>query len=125
MKEGLLPTVAVDDLKKVYALQNEVQSNHPGQCGSISISVYKQVCTSGSDAGTVWFRLSWLFILQHLNEAGHIKFPWIHDGKPDEAVFKALAVVPMNGMSPRVMGKGLPFDVEGLCRMVQKESESS
>jgi hypothetical protein len=122
LKEGLLPTVAVDDLKRVFALQQEVQSRHPGQPGSISIEVYQQACTSGSDGQAVWFRLSFLFVLQHLNDAGIIKFPWIHDGKPEEAVFKALATIPMTGINPKVMREGLPFDVEELRRLVQTEN---
>ena len=48
--------------------------------------------------------------------------PWLHDGKPDDAVFKALAVVPMTKMPPGGR-EGLPFDVEELIRLIRKESE--
>jgi hypothetical protein len=121
LKEGLVPTVAVDDLKRVFALQQEVQSRHPGQC-VIGASLYERECTSGSDAHTVWYRISWLHLLRHLNEAGRIDFPWMRDGKPEEAVFKALATIPMTGVISKVMRDGFPFDVEELRRLIQENT---
>jgi hypothetical protein len=119
--DGPVPTVALDDLKRVFAIQMQATARHPGEPGAIALSIFERACTSGSDAETVWYRVSWLQILQHLNEAGQIDFPWIPDGKPDEAVLKALAVIPMTGMNPTVMRQGFPFDVEELRRLVQKE----
>ncbi len=55
------------------------------------------VLSSGANFGDVFYRLSWLRHLQILSEAGHLNSPWIHDGEPEDAVFKALAIVPMTG----------------------------
>jgi hypothetical protein len=52
-----------------------------------------------------------------------VKPPWIHDGGPGDAVFKALAVVPMTGRRPGVMYDRPPFDVEELIRLIKKEAE--
>lgn len=49
--------------------------------------------------------------------------PWLHDGQPEEAVFKVLAAIPMTGLPPGGR-QGLPFDVEEFRRLIQKESES-
>ena len=113
----------MDDLKRVYAMQREVQSRNPGKSVGISGSVYQQACNSGSDGQIVWYRLAWLPVLIDLVKAGELNLPWIHEGEPDEAVFKALATIPMAGMKETQMD--FPFDIEELNRLVQEESEKS
>jgi hypothetical protein len=61
--------------------------------------------------------------LKILSEAGHLNFPWIHDGEPEDTVFKALAVVPMTRRRPGVIYEKPPFDVEELIRLIKKESD--
>ena len=72
----------------------------------------------------MFYRLSWLRHLQILSEAGHLNFPGIHDGETEDAVFKALAIVPMTGRRPGVTYEGPPFDVEELIRLIKKEYEA-
>jgi hypothetical protein len=57
-----------------------------------------------------------------LNGTHGLSLPWLHDGPPDDAVFKVLASIPMSDLSgaPR---EGLPLDVEELRRRIEKESE--
>jgi hypothetical protein len=58
------------------------------------------ILSSGANFGDMFYRLSWLGHLQILSEAGHRDFPIIQDGEPGDAVFKALAIVPMAGRRP-------------------------
>jgi hypothetical protein len=41
-----------------------------------------------------------------------------------DAVFKALAIVPMTGRRPGVMYEKPPFDLEELIKLIKKEYEA-
>ena len=82
------------------------------------------VLSPGANFGDVFYRLSWLPHLQILSEAGQLTFPWIHAGEPEDAVFKALGIVPMTGRRPGVTYDRPPFDVEELIRLIKRESEA-
>ena len=63
--------------------------------------------------------------LQMLSGAsGALISPWLHDGKPDDAVFKVVATVPMVGLPPSTPRHGFPFDAEELIELIKKESEA-
>jgi hypothetical protein len=59
-----------------------------------------------------------------LSEGGHLTFPWIREGEPEDAVFNALAIVPMNGRLPGAMYDRPPFDVEESTRLIKKEYQA-
>jgi hypothetical protein len=59
-----------------------------------------------------------------LNEATGTSLPWPREGKPGDAVFKALAIVPMTGLAPGVVRKVPPFDPDELIRLIKQESEA-
>lgn len=64
-----------------------------------------------------------LRMLQMLVETEGLIFPWLHEGKPDDVVFKVLAALPMTGvLSSR--RTGFPFDMEEFRRLIKKESEA-
>ena len=63
-------------------------------------------------------------MLQVLSASGGLISPWLHDGKPDEIVFKVFASLPMIGMGIGKPHQGLPFDVEELIKLIKKESEA-
>jgi len=113
-KEGLVPAVNPTDLKSIWAMQNDIQARHPGRQVSIGIDIYKQSCSPGADMAAVFSRVSMLGLLQPVAEAEHFKFPRIHNGKPDEIVFKVLANIPMVRLQPGVEHEGFPFDIEEL-----------
>jgi hypothetical protein len=56
-----------------------------------------------------------------------LNLPGLQDEKPSDTVFKAFAVVPMIDMNDLRSGdsrhQGLPFDVEELSRLLQKENQ--
>jgi hypothetical protein len=91
----------------------------------MGIGLHQQrVLSPGANFGDVFCRLSWLRHLQILSEAGHLNFPWIYDGEPEDAVFKGLAIVPMTGRLPGLMHERPPFDVEELIGLIKKECEA-
>jgi hypothetical protein len=121
-QDGLVPAVTAADLKCIWGMQNDWQARHPGQQVSIEMDVYKRACSSGADLAAVISRESMLALLQPVAEAEHFKFPWIHDGKPEEVVFKILASIPMVRLQPGVKHEGFPFDVEELIRQIESET---
>jgi hypothetical protein len=123
-KDGLVPAVDPADLKSVWAIQNDFQARNPGQQGAISIDLFKRACKPGADVIAVLSRASMLGMLQYVSEGRHLKFPWIHDGKPEEIVFKLVATIPMVRLQPGVKHSGFPFDVEELIRLIMNETEA-
>ena len=123
--ENLIPTVNPDDLKSLWKLQNDLITEHgqPGKTVVVSGEVAKRALSRGANFGDVYYRLSWLFWLQKFSEAGHLEFPWIHEGNIDDAVYKALASIQMTGMRPRE-DKVFPFDVDELIRLIKEEPEA-
>lgn len=118
----LIPPVTPADLKTVWAMKNEFQIRHPGQPVSISVDSYKRACSPRADFSAVFSRVSMLERVQYAAEAGHFRFPWIHDGQPEEIVFKIVATIPMVAPQPGVVHEGFPIDVEELIRQMKNES---
>jgi hypothetical protein len=123
-----VPSVDPADLKSVWTMQEELKKDFekrtpnraPNQGFGISVSTYSQACSPGADVASIWYRLSMLWML---SESMGSNLPGMHDGKTDDAVFKALAILPLTGL-PRGGREGLPFDLDELIRLIQKESEA-
>jgi hypothetical protein len=125
LTDNSIPAANPDDLKTLWKLQKDLESRYGQQGVIMGIGLNQQsVLSSGANFGDVFYRLSWLRHLQILSEAGHLNFPWVHDGEPEAAVFKALAIVPMTGRRPGVVYERPPFDVEELIKLIKKESEA-
>jgi hypothetical protein len=132
MKDGPIPPVDPADLKSVWAMQEKLKKDFeehtpnrtPNQTFAVSINSFKQVCSPAANAGAVWYRLSMLEMLRHISEATGASLPWPREGKPGDAVFKALATVPMTGLPPGVVRKVPPFDPEELIRLIMEEPEA-
>jgi hypothetical protein len=129
MKDGPIPPVDPADLKSVWAMQKEFKKDFekrmpdhaPNETVGVGIDYYRRVCGPGANVGAVWYRLSRLEALQMMSEAGGQSWAGLTEGKPDDAVFKALANLSMTGMQPGVIREGLPFDVEQLIRLIREE----
>jgi hypothetical protein len=122
MKDGLIPIVDPADLKSVWAMQEDLIATHPGQQFGIASDLYQRACTPGANVQAVFFRGSMLRVLKMMTESEGLISPWLHDGKPEDAVFRVLATMPMNGLPPGGR-QGLPFDVEEFIRLTNKKSE--
>jgi len=122
---NLIPIVNPDDLKSLYKLQNDLVAKHgqPGKTVVVGGEVAKRALSPGANLGDLIYRLGWIGQLKEWSEARPLEFPWIHDGKIDDAVFKALAILPMSELPPSGRGP-FPFDAEELMGLIKKESEA-
>ena len=119
---NMVAAVAPSDLKSVWAMQDEMQARSPGQQVAISIDSWKNACSSEADVETVFLRVSMLRMLEMLSGSGGLISPWLHGGKPDDAVFNVVATIPMAGMQIGKPFQGFPFDAEELIRLIKEES---
>ena len=121
LKNNIIPIVDPDDMRSLWKLHTASKDAESGiayltQGGSPPLS-------AGANPGNLVYRLAWLWWLQHFSEAGQLTFPWIDNGKVEDAVFKALAIVPMTGI-PRSGREGFPFDLDELIDLIKKESKT-
>jgi hypothetical protein len=90
----------------------------------IGVEQWKSACSPGADVRAVFFRVSMLRILQMFSGSGALISPWLHDGKPDDAVFKVVATLPMTGLQPGTPRQGFPFDAEELIKLIKEDSKA-
>jgi hypothetical protein len=125
LTDNSIPAANPADLKTLWKLQKDLEARYGQQGVIMGVGLDLQgVLSPGANFGDVFYRLSWLRHLQILSEAGHLTFPWIHDGEPEDAVFKALAIVPMTGRRPGVTYERPPFDVEELISLIKREYQA-
>jgi hypothetical protein len=116
-----IAVVSSADLRSVWAMQDDVQARSPGQQVAISVDLWKSACSLGADIGAVFFRVSMLRMLQKLSGSGGLISNWLHDGKPDDAVFQVVATLPMVGLQVGTPRRGFPFDAEELIKLIKRE----
>jgi hypothetical protein len=136
---GPVPAVDPEDLRNVWELMQKVKVElskierlDPPQLGrAISydlrgLGVTNLGCSPGANSGAVWCRMEILDLLRHTSRFGMPLSEKIFlldiDGKPSDAVFRAMAIVPVMGIprdGPPI--HGLPIDVEELHRLIQME----
>ncbi len=118
----LVPSVSPADLKSIWSMKNEFQIRHPGQPVSIGMDDFQRACGPEADLCAVLSRVSMLEKVQYAADAGHFIFPWTHDGRPEDIVFKIVATIPMVASKAGVVQEGFPIDVEELIRQIKNES---
>lgn len=123
-EKGPVPAVDPADLRRVWAVQNDLQALAPEEQFAIGFDIYKRSCSPGADVRAVFVRVSTLRKLKLMSESGGLISAWLHHGEPDDAVFKVVATFPMIRMQPGVRSEGLPIDVEELIRQIRKEARA-
>jgi hypothetical protein len=105
-----VPPVDPADLRRVWELQEGFQAIHTGE----QIVVDRRgACDPGTDLQAVGFRLGVLGLMRKIHA-------WPPNTRLPDALFKALAIIPMTGMAPGVPQQNLPFDLDELLRLVQE-----
>jgi hypothetical protein len=123
-ENGPVPAVDPADLRRVWAVQNDLQALAPEEQFEMGFDLYKRACSPGADVRAVFARVSALRKLKLMSASGGLISAWLHHGEPDDAVFRVVATFSMIRMQPGVRGEGLPLDVEGLVRQIRKEARA-
>ena len=121
-ENGPVPAADPADLKSIWALQTDSQTLAPGEQLAINVDLYKRVCSPGADVRAAFIQESMLRVLTLMSESGGLISPWLHHGKPDDAVFEVVATFPMARMQPGIPRRGLPLDVQELIRHIGNEA---
>jgi len=104
-------TVDVDDLKAVWKIGREVQSRHEGKHVAVGFGIYECACAAGADVKSVRYRASMLAMV--VSHGGDLLAGFLNnEAEPADAVFNAIAKVPMRWMEVGVQRQGPPFDLE-------------
>jgi hypothetical protein len=122
LKKNPIPSVDPEDLKSAFNFQKEVAKQSGSQTRAISVDLFQKVLKPGANVQDALYRLMWLEAAKDLSEAEGLKFPWSGEGRPSDAVFKALATLTMRGMPPGP-SQALPFDLEELIRLIHEKEE--
>jgi hypothetical protein len=114
-----VPQVDPEDVRALWklGLGRSMESGHPGGQRAIGVEVCKSVCKPGADISAVCYRGMMLgLITRHAQEQ---LAPWINQGEMDDAIFRAIAEVPMEWMGVGIVRHGPPFDFEDFIRRVR------
>ena len=115
-----VPTIDVGDLKSVWDMYQNIESQHPGGSVGVDSCLIDRVCTPGADIRAVVYRCQMLGLLEML--PGDRLATRKQNGRLHEAVFRVAATIPMKWMEIGVPQSSLPFDVDAFFQEVQKES---
>ena len=119
---GPVPAVDPADLKSVW-VQTDSQAFPLGEQFAIPVDLYERACTPGADIRAVLVRVSILRMLRFMSESGGLISPWLHHGKPDDAVFKVVATFPVVKVQSEVRRRRLPINVGELIEQIWKEAK--
>jgi hypothetical protein len=98
-----------------------MESGHPGGQRAIGVAVCKAACKPGADISAVCYRGMMLgLVTRHAQEQ---LAPWVNQGEMDDAIFRAIAEVPMEWMGVGIVRHGPPFDFEDFMRRVREAAE--
>jgi hypothetical protein len=115
-----VPPVDAADIRSTWMMQNKYQAFFPEGI-MIPAETFKQACQAGADVRAVFERVSQIGYLQ----MAEVLEPWLQDGVPKDAVFEALATVPMSRMQVGVVYDKPPFDVDEFVKLVQRLTRSN
>ena len=105
-------------------MQRDTQKRFPGQQVVIASGTYESACSPRADFEAVYQRASLLYLLGSM-DGPNVLSAWIHNGEPDDAVFKVFATFPMKRIPRDCNLGGLPFDFEELAKQLEKETQEN
>ena len=129
------PVAQVDpeDVRAVWklGLGRSMESGHSGGQRAIGVEVCRAACKPGADISAVCYRGMMLgLVTRHAQEQ---LAPWVNQaevnqaevnqGEMDDAIFRAIAEVPMEWMGVGIVRHGPPFDFEDFIRRVREAAE--
>ena len=118
-----VPQVDPEDVRAVWklGLGRGMESGHAGGQRAIGVEVCKAVCKPGADISAVCYRGMMLgLITRHAQEQ---LAPWVNEGEMDNAIFRAIAEIPMEWMGVGIVRHSPPFDFEDFVRRVREAAQ--
>jgi hypothetical protein len=106
-----VPEVDPQDMKAVWTLARNTKARFPGE--NVGVAGWERSLKPGADAEAVRHRISLLgMVVRHANELElqEVLAPFLNDGEPSDAMFRAMAEVPMEGVQEGEIYHGFPFD---------------
>src|SRR5215469_7434415 len=105
----LVPPVGMGDLKALWNIYKDIESQYPGELVAVAGSFTQQACSAGADVGAVGYRCAMLRLLERL--PGDLLTPWKEGGQLKDAVFSVAARIPMSWIGVGIPQSRLPFDL--------------
>src|ERR1700687_860257 len=92
-----VPEVDAEDVKAVWEMGRDIEARHPAKAGelrahAVGIEIFKAACKPGANIPAVFYRGAMLGMLIRHGQ-GQLA-PWLKEGNPDDAIFRAIAQVP-------------------------------
>ncbi len=114
-----VPEVNPEDLKATWEFLEKLQAEHPGEQVATETGVVESLCKPGAQVQVVYYRSTVIWMMTQF--APEQIAPFIKDGQPTGAVYRAAAKVPLEWMGVEIARHILPFDVnEFLCLCAEK-----
>jgi hypothetical protein len=113
-----VPTVDPRDVQAIWKLSSDYEKEHPGTSGAIGIEILKNLCSPGANIAAISYRTQMMWVAEHASPEALA--PWTKDEQLDDAVFHAIAEVPMEWISVGAPRRGLPFDVDDFLHRVRE-----
>ena len=117
-----IPIVDPADIKALWQQSKDLEAQPRAPGTMLMIDRKAAACNPGADIASV-VPPRRVGMLELANKAMGLNFPETLDGKQTDAVFKAFATIPMQGIPPGGCNT-LRFDVSQLVKMIVKESEA-
>jgi hypothetical protein len=115
-----VPEVDPQDLKATWEFHQKLQGEHPGEQVATGVGVAQAICKPGADIRAVGYRSTTIWIMSRF--APEQIAPFMKDGQPTDAVFRAAAKVPLEWMGAGIVRQGPPFDVKEFLRLCACET---
>jgi hypothetical protein len=106
-----------DDLKTFWQQTHDLQARNPGQNVAIGIDLVKTTLKPGANAEAVFYRASMIWLLNEF--AQEQLLPWVKDEQVADAVFRTMAIIPMEWIG-HTGREGFPFEVEDFFRRLRE-----
>jgi hypothetical protein len=101
-----VPAVEPEDVKTAWQIGIDAQAKNPGKNVAVGLGAMKSACKPGADIEAVGYRSVFLWMMSYIAPEDP---RFTRDRQPDEAVFRAAAMVPAVWMGSARQGP--PFDV--------------
>jgi hypothetical protein len=87
----------------------DADARHPGKNVAVGIDLMRRACRPGTNIESVSYRAGFLWMMSYIAPEDP---RFTRDRQPDEAVFRAAAMVPAVWMGVGIVREAPPFDVK-------------